>query len=127
MISSNIRILQVNLNRSSIATESALQIAIELKVDLLVVQEPWLIWNQDQDYTNTRSISHSSFTQILLANRRHRPHTLVYVSSTFCPLVSQAATLPIDPDLLVIDIIKGKSKIQLLNVYNKESQSGDSP
>ena len=53
MISSNIRILQVNLNRSSLATESALQIAIELKVDLLVVQEPWLIWNQDQDYTNT--------------------------------------------------------------------------
>jgi translation initiation factor IF-3 len=40
MISSNIRILQINLNQSQIATESALQLAIEAKVDLVLVQEP---------------------------------------------------------------------------------------
>jgi hypothetical protein len=40
MISSSIRVLQVNLNRSAPATESALQIAIELKIDLIIVQEP---------------------------------------------------------------------------------------
>jgi hypothetical protein len=37
MNSSNIRVLQVNLNRSAAATESALQIAIELQIDLLVI------------------------------------------------------------------------------------------
>jgi endonuclease/exonuclease/phosphatase (EEP) superfamily protein YafD len=127
MINSNIRILQVNLNRSSPATESALQIAIELKVDLLVVQEPWLIQNQDQDqdqdYSNTRSTTHPSFLQILPVDKSHRPRTLVYVSRTFRPLVSLAATLPRDPDLLVLDIIEGKSKIQLLNIYYEDSQS----
>jgi hypothetical protein len=43
MNSSNIRVLQVNLNRSAAATESALQIAIKLQIDLLVIQEPWVI------------------------------------------------------------------------------------
>ena len=43
MISSSLRVLQVNLNTSAVATESALQVAIELKIDLLVVQEPWVI------------------------------------------------------------------------------------
>jgi hypothetical protein len=37
MIYSNIRILQVNLNRSQAATENTLQIAIELKIDIIVV------------------------------------------------------------------------------------------
>ena len=40
MISSSLKILQINLNRSATATESALQLATELKIDLLVIQEP---------------------------------------------------------------------------------------
>jgi hypothetical protein len=40
MIYSNTRILQVNLNRSQTAMENTLQIAIELKIDIIVVQEP---------------------------------------------------------------------------------------
>jgi len=40
MISSSTRVLQVNLNRSAQAIESALQIAVELKIDLVIVQEP---------------------------------------------------------------------------------------
>jgi hypothetical protein len=40
MISTSFKVLQVNLNRSAVATESALQLAIELNVDLIVVQEP---------------------------------------------------------------------------------------
>jgi hypothetical protein len=37
MISTNTRILQVNLNRSASATESVLQLATELKVDILLI------------------------------------------------------------------------------------------
>ena len=43
MISSSIKVLQVNLNRSALATESALQVAIELRADLVVIQEPYII------------------------------------------------------------------------------------
>ena len=91
MISSSTRVLQVNLNRSAQATESALQIAVELKIDLVVIQEPWILHNsqplnsqlpnaQPNDYTNARSILHPSFVQILPKSTRLRPRTLVYVS-----------------------------------------------
>ena len=128
MISSSFKVLQVNLNRSALATESALQVAVELKVDLLVVQEPWITPRSlDQDATSTRSVLHPSFTQILPADLSYRPRTLVYVARSFCLLVSLATSSPQDPDLLVVDIIEEKSQIQLLNIYNEDSQSGSGP
>ena len=128
MISSSVKILQVNLNRSAPATESALQIAIELQVDLVVVQEPYII-QDSQDYTTTRSTAHQTFTQILPRDNGNglRPRTLVYVSKTFHPLVSLATSSPTDPDLLAIDIIEGNAKIQLLNIYNEDDQAGTGP
>jgi len=126
MISSSLKILQVNLNRSAPATESALQLATELKIDLLVVQEPWITpKNQGQtDYLNARSILHPSFTQILPADLCHRPRTLVYVATRCKLIVTIANSSPKDPDLIVIDIIEGKSKTQLLNIYNESDQAG---
>ena len=121
MISSSIRVLQVNLNRSAPATESALQVAIELKIDLIVVQEPWVAPRPSNatDYSNTRSVLHPSFSQVLPADLTHRPRTLVYIARSFKPLVTIASSSPRDPDLLIIDIIEGRSKIQFLNIYNK--------
>ena len=122
MLSSSLKILQVNLNRSGPATESALQTAIELGADLIVVQEPWVT----RDYT--RSIAHQSFTQILPPGNGLRPRTLVYVSKALRPLVSLATTSPNDPDLLVVDIQEGRSaKVQLINVYNEDDQAGEGP
>ena len=125
MISSNIRVLQVNLNHSQPATESALQLAIELKIDLVIVQEPWLLTRPPEatDYSNTRSVLHPSFLQILPADLTYRPRTLAYVVRGFKPLVTIASSSPRDPDLLVIDVIEGQSKIQLLNIYNEKDQA----
>jgi ribonuclease HI len=130
MISSNIRILQVNLNKYGPATENALQIAIELKVDLIVVQEPWLTKvSEPPDYSNARSTLHQGFTQILphLPNPQLRPRTLVYVSRSFSPLVSIATSSPLDPDLLIIDITEGNTKVQLVNIYNETDQAEIGP
>jgi Endonuclease-reverse transcriptase len=127
-MNSSTKVLQVNLNRSSIATESALQVAIELKVDILVVQEPWLAPNTSQaDYTTTRSVLHSAFYQILPADLSLRPRTLIYVAKNYTPIVNIASISPKDPDLLIIDIKEGNTCIQLLNIYNKASQLGTSP
>ena len=125
MISSSIKLIQINLNRSQAATESALQLAIELKVDLIIVQEPWIYTPSPiDDYSNSRSVLHPSFTQILPRNNKLRPRTLAYISKEFKPLVCLAASSPLDPDLLVIDIIEGSYKIQLLNIYNEADQLG---
>ena len=124
MISTSFRVLQVNLNRNSTATESALQVAVELKVDLIVVQEPWTTTNVDHSFI--RSILHPSFTQLLPTDVTLRPRTLVYVARGFRPTVA-ISDCPSDPDLLVINIIEGKSQIQLLNVYHEENQLGHGP
>ena len=121
MLSSSIKILQVNLNRSAPATESALETAIDHEADLIVIQEPWVTDD------NTRSIAHQSFTQILPPDNNLRPRTLVYVSKAFRPLASLVISSPKDPDLLAIDIIEGNAKIQLLNVYNEADQAGVGP
>jgi hypothetical protein len=49
MISLSIRVLQVNLNRSQFAIESALQLAIESNIDLILVQEHWLARKNQED------------------------------------------------------------------------------
>jgi hypothetical protein len=126
MISSNTKILQVNLNKSAPATESALQLAIELKVDLIVVQEPWLVPKTSElDYSTTRSIAHPAFFQVLPANRQFRPRTLVYVSKNYKPIVTSAVTsvTSSDSDFLPIDISEGSTKLQLLNIYNEFDQA----
>jgi hypothetical protein len=125
MISSSLRILQVNLNRSAPATESALQVAIELKIDLIIVQEPWLTPRPPDitNYSNTRSVLHPSFSQILPADLTYRPRTLVYIARSLKPLVTIASSSPRDSDLLVVDITEGQLKIQLLNIYNEKDQA----
>jgi len=39
-MSSYVKVLQINVNRSSPTTENILQIAIELDIKVLVIQEP---------------------------------------------------------------------------------------
>jgi exonuclease III len=123
MIEYPTKILQVNLNRSQQATESALQLALELKVDLLLVQEPWIF----QESTTTRSINHPAFFQILPNFGEWRPRTLAYISKGYKPLVSLAPSSPQDPDLLIIDIKTKSTKIQVLNIYNQEDQAKEGP
>ena len=81
MLGHPLRIIQVNLNKSSPATEATLQAAVEMAVDLLVVQEPWLTLTNN-DFTLTRSINHPSFYQLFppLVSRSTRPRVMIYVS-----------------------------------------------
>ena len=39
-LNTSIKVLQVNLNRNALATESALDLAVGLGVDIIAVQEP---------------------------------------------------------------------------------------
>ncbi|RDL42413.1 uncharacterized protein BP5553_02392 [Venustampulla echinocandica] len=111
-------VISVNLNRSAEATESALQLAVETKVDILLVQELWLVPG------NTRSVLHPGYTQIL-PKTHLRPRTLAYIARGFRPSSCIANTSPNDPDLLVLDISEANATIQLLNIYN-EQDLGDS-
>lgn len=128
MIGSNIRILQINLNKNQTATENTLQLAIELHVDLIIVQEPWIL-NKDLcpsgDYATTRSVTHNGFYQILPKHYPYvRPRTIVYVAKTFTPTVSLSQYSPVDGDFQDIQITEDNSTMQLINVYNEKCRAG---
>jgi hypothetical protein len=123
MISTSIRVLQVNLNRSQPATESALQLALESKVDLILVQEPWLARKEQEDsYEQVQSTQHPSFTQLFPRNRIIRPRTLAYISKSSQFQATLATCSLNDPDIQVLDIVQGTKRIQVLNIYNENDQ-----
>lgn len=123
---SNLRVMQVNLNRNAAATESALQLAVELDIGLVLVQEPWL--TSPAAGQSTRSINHPSFGQILPAcPPGTRPRTLAYFSRSRKLEIDLRPDLLADPDVQVLDVALGASRFQVLNVYNQSGQAGDSP
>ena len=130
----DLRVLQINLNKSAQATESALQIAVKLNIDILLVQEPWLVSSTGAstgitDYSSVRSINHQGFVQIFPSFPTHlRPRTLTYALHSSSVLVSLASTTPNDPDVQVLTVQEkqGQQEIQLINLYNYKDQSQQS-
>ena len=115
----NLRIIHVNLNKSAYATESALQTAVDLAIDLLVVQEPWLVPSQQipLDFSQTRSVNHPSFIQIFstLPDPSLRPRVLIYASSSL-------QDFPSDPDCQAVAITSKTFNFNLINIYNEDDQ-----
>lgn len=121
----NIKILQVNLNKSLHATESTLQLAVELKVDIIAVQEPWIAPLSNNNYSAARSVAHQAFTQLLpLADNSLRPRVLFYISRTAKAETSLLEGLAADPDAIAV-VVKGQSfKFNIVNVYNEKGPLG---
>lgn len=118
----SIRILQANVNRNSSVTEAILNYAVEIKVDLILIQEPWVIISPNP--SENRSTNHPSFGQILpVTPPGLRPRTLTYISRFLRETqVNYKADLFASPDILLLEIIQQNSKFQLLNLYNQVDQ-----
>jgi len=114
-----IKTLQINLNRSATATESALNLAIELEISLIAVQEPWVYPDPDNNYLNTRSVIYQGYIQLLPNHGILRPRTMFYIARSISQFINISEDSPDDPDCLIIDINQG-SKIQIINLYNKD-------
>jgi len=126
-MSTDLKILQINLNCSALATESALQYSIENKIDIIIVQEPWLVRpSQGLDYKNTRLVVHQGFIQ-LIPNTELRPRTLAYIARNSNFNTSISSISPKDPDLLILDITSGNFDFQLVNIYNEADQEKIGP
>ena len=123
----DMRVLQVNLNKNQFATENALQLAVELQIDIIVVQEPWLIPRQSlsPDYTNTRSIQHNGYNQIFPKfPAQLRPRTMVYASRRLKNRIKLADQSPLDPDIQILEVTDNIGLIKLINIYNQDDQAG---
>ncbi|EMD85003.1 hypothetical protein COCHEDRAFT_1219695 [Bipolaris maydis C5] len=97
------------------ATESTLQLAIELKVDIIAIQEPWIAPSSSNNYEAPRSIAHQSFYQIFpKVDPNLRPRALFYISRSLTAEVSQREEIG-DHDAIAITIQEGRLKF---NIYN---------
>ena len=125
---SDIKVLQINLNRSQYATESTLQYTVENKIDIILVQEPWLYNDDNNDYINSRSINHQGFIQLKPKSPPLlRPRTLAYIVKNHDFDINLSSISPNDPDLLIIDITSGQFDCQLINIYNESDQGNSTP
>lgn len=123
---SDIKILQINMNKSQPATENTLQVATELGVDLIFIQEPWLIPKNQagNNYSGSRSVNHPNFIQILPNyDPMYRPRTLIYASNQIKAQTNLASHSPQEADLQILEISSGKEVINIINIYNQVDQA----
>ncbi|KAH7562169.1 hypothetical protein BM1_01689 [Bipolaris maydis] len=101
--------------------ESTLQLAIELKVDIIAIQEPWIAPSSSNNYEAPRSIAHQSFYQIFpKVDPNLRPRALFYISRSLTAEVSQREEIG-DHDAIAITIQEGRLKFNIYNVYNQKN------
>ena len=112
------RVIQANCNRSKEATESILQLALEVKADMLFVQEPWII---DQ-----RSINHSGFQQIA-PRTTLRPRTTTWIRKDIQAKVVPGDKFQDDPDIQIFDVQEGREVTQFIHVYNERTRNANTP
>jgi len=124
MLDTPLRIIQANTNRGIQATESLLEYAVEKKVDILLIQEPWIFRNKTTQYKDCCSINHPSFMALLPPHdNQTRPRTLVYTSRLL-----QLQITPIyleNPDCQTLEIRDTNgARLQLVNLYNERDKQG---
>lgn len=120
-----IKMLQCNLNRSIQATENALQLGVELNIDIIAVQEPWLPSRQgESNYEDVQSIRHMSYSQIFPCSSDYnlRPRTMFYISRGMEKSTKKDEEHSKDPDLLTVIISGLGYNLSIVNIYNQKNQ-----
>lgn len=124
----NLKVIQANLMKSSAATESLLQLALELDASILLIQEPRIIKStSSMGETSFRSINHPAFVQILpimntqTSPDRNTPRTMAYLKRNLGGnlQVTLRADLSADPDCTILEIQQGNTNFFIFNIYNQ--------
>jgi hypothetical protein len=118
---SRIQFLQQNVDRKSSKMHTCLQIGLELNIDFILFQEPYV--NTDTMST----ISHSAYYCIMPESETIRPRVMIFAKKSSRFQFCQRSDLCSDTDILIIDINDSLNSntevIQLINVYNEKSLS----
>ena len=120
------KVLQCNLNKNIQTTEATLQLAIELGVGIIAVQEPWMPQLKHiKTYEGVQSISHPSFIQIFptLTDQSLRPRTMFYISKYINIEHHRMLEFPNDPDILAVNLKNTNFNINIINIYNQKIKS----
>jgi hypothetical protein len=118
-----IQFLQQNVDRNDSKMHMCLQTGLELNIDFVIFQEPFINTN------SMTTISHSSYYCIMPESENIRPRVMIFAKKNSRFQFCQRSDICSDTDLLIIDIndsLNPKSEvIQLINIYNEKSLSND--
>ena len=121
-----VQFLQQNVDKNPNKMHTCLQIALELNIDFILFQEPYINVN------NMTTISHSAFYCIIPETERTRPRVMIFAKKSSRFQFCQRSDIYSDTDIIIIDIhdslnINANADvIQLINIYNEKSLSNNS-
>lgn len=111
-----IKVFQANVGRKGPAHDAALQLAMEEKCAVAILQEPWTEIEEDRAMTKT----HPAFKLTLPSTRwEQRPRVLTYVSKEH---QSYPVRTPLSRDLLQVHL--PELGLDILNVYRPPGDGG---
>ena len=118
-MTARISILQHNTNKSLIIMQSCLEIAIESCIDFILIQEPWIAF----DNNITISISHPAYYCILPNSYNNiRPRVAIYARKQSNYQFCHRTDLTDDTDIIIMDISGSDiDTFQIINIYNEKS------
>src|SRR5437016_6339762 len=103
---------------------TCLQIGLELNIDFIVFQEPFV------NIDSMTTISHSAYYCIMPESEKMRPRVMIFVKKSSRFQFCQRSNICADTDILIIDINDSLNPetevVQLINIYNEKSLSEDS-
>ena len=113
-----ISILQHNTNRNPVIMQSCLEIAIESCIDYILIQEPWIAF----DNNVAISISHPNYYCILPNSYNNiRPRVAIYVRKLSNYQFCHRTDLNNSTNIIIMDISGSDiDTFQIINIYNKK-------
>src|SRR5436190_18200333 len=103
---------------------TCLEIGLELKIDYVLLQEPYI------NMTTKTTISHSAYYYIISENGEIKSRVMIFAKKDSRFQFCQRLDICFDTDILIIDINDSQNTkaevIQLINIYNEKSLAENS-
>src|ERR1700740_3238808 len=121
---SRISIMQHNTNRNQNHMHSCLQSALELSIDFVLIQEPWIAFDNNN---MASTITHSSYNCILPDSQNIRPRVAIYARKHSNYQFCYRTDLTKDSDIIIINVSGSNIEtFQVINIYNEKSLVNES-
>ena len=116
---SKISIMQHNTARYSNIMHSCLETAVKSSIDLVLIQEPSIIFQDNIAIT----VSHPAYYCILPNSSNNiRPRVAIYIRKLANLTYCQRTDLTSDSDIIILDISGSNiESFQIINIYNEKS------
>ncbi len=109
-------VFQHNTARCSPTQQTLLNLANQARIDIILVQEPWIF--ERNDPVSYSTIQLTNYFTILPASQT-RPRTATYIRKSSGVQFSNRTDLVDNPDLIILEI-QEKNPFYLLNIYNEK-------